>query len=189
MNKAIEFCHMDNGGEFKTAFKDRLIELNIGRSYTVPHTPQSNSIVERSNGIIKRIFNKLIYVHANQDYSKWSEYLDKAVQIYNTKINTTIGTTPQIAANYQQQTDIDKVIENVKKKCIKPGPLQKSYALDQRVRLRIPKGKLAKFDQPNWSEIIYTITSVTQQTQNNLNNAVAKPSRYRITAIGSTVES
>ena len=30
---------------------------------------------------------------------------------------------------------------------------------------------------------------MTQQTQNNLNNAVAKPTTYRITAIGSTVES
>ena len=30
---------------------------------------------------------------------------------------------------------------------------------------------------------------MTQQTQNNLNNAAAKPTRYRITPIGSTVES
>ena len=57
------------------------------------------------------------------------------------------------------------------------------------MRLRIPKGTLAKFDRPNWSEQIYTFTSVTQQTQNNLNNAAAKQARYRTTPIGSTVES
>ena len=79
--------------------------------------------------------------------------------------------------------------QNIKKKSIKPAPLQKNYALDQRVRLRIPKGALAKFDRPNWSEQIYTITSVTQQTQNNLNNAAAKPTRYRITPLNGLVES
>jgi transposase InsO family protein len=61
---------MDNGGEFKREFKDKLDELNIGISNTIPYVPQSNSIVERSNGILKRIFNKLIFIHANQDYSK-----------------------------------------------------------------------------------------------------------------------
>ena len=65
---------MDNGGEFKREFKDKLDELNIGVSNTIPYMPQSNSIVERSNGILKRISNKLIFIHANQEYSKWSEY-------------------------------------------------------------------------------------------------------------------
>jgi hypothetical protein len=46
---------MDNGGEFKREFKDTLEELNIGVSNTIPFMPQSNSIVDRSNGILKRI--------------------------------------------------------------------------------------------------------------------------------------
>jgi uncharacterized protein YozE (UPF0346 family) len=43
--------------------------------------PQSNSFVERSNGIIQRIFNKVLFINADQDYSKWSEYLEQAVQV------------------------------------------------------------------------------------------------------------
>ena len=42
--------------------------------------PQSNSIVERANGVIKRIINKLIYNHMNEDYSKWSHFIDDAVK-------------------------------------------------------------------------------------------------------------
>ena len=65
---------MDNGGEFKREFKEKLEDMT-----------QSNSIVERSNGVLKRILNKLIFIHADQDYSKWSEYLEQAVQIYTNK--------------------------------------------------------------------------------------------------------
>ena len=58
---------MNNGGEFKREFRDELDEFNIGMSNTIPYMPQSNSIVERSDGILKRIFNKLIFIHADQD--------------------------------------------------------------------------------------------------------------------------
>jgi transposase InsO family protein len=51
---------MDNGGEFQREFKEKLDELNIGISNTIPFMPQINSIVERSNGILKRIFNNLM---------------------------------------------------------------------------------------------------------------------------------
>jgi hypothetical protein len=70
LDKPIGFCHMDNVGEFKREFKDKLDELNIGISNTFLYMPQSNSIVERSNGILKRIFNKLIFIDADQNYSK-----------------------------------------------------------------------------------------------------------------------
>jgi transposase InsO family protein len=58
---------MDNGGEFKREFKDKLDDINIGMSDTIPYMPQSNSIAERSNGILKRIFYKPIFIQADQD--------------------------------------------------------------------------------------------------------------------------
>jgi hypothetical protein len=67
---------MDNGTEFFTDFKAILNDKNIGISKTIPYMPQSNSIVER-------IINKLIYNHMNEDYSKWSQFIDEAVNIYN----------------------------------------------------------------------------------------------------------
>ena len=53
--------------------------------------PQSNSIVERANGVIKRIINKLIFNHMNEDYSKWFYFLDEAVKIYNNTKNVSTG--------------------------------------------------------------------------------------------------
>jgi hypothetical protein len=177
---------MDNGGDFKREFKDKLDELNIGINNTIPYMHESNSIVERSNGILKRIFNKLIFIHADQDYSK---YLDQAVQIYNNKINTTIGVTPAQAVEYEHEDDYNNVINSVKDKAIKPSPFQNSYADGQVVRLRILKGKLDKFEKPNWSEQKYTITTVLQQSEDSLNHTSAKPTRYKITPFGGREQS
>ena len=148
---------MDNGGEFKREFKEKLEDMT-----------QSNSIVERSNSVLKRILNKLIFIHADQDYSKWIEYLDQAVKIYNNKINTTIGVTPAQAVQNEHEDDYNNVINSVEDKAIKPSRYQNSYAEGQVVRLRIPKGKLYKFDKPNCSEQKYTITTVLQQSEDTL---------------------
>jgi hypothetical protein len=140
---------MDNGGEFKREFIEELDELNIGISNTIPYIPQSNYIMECSNGIMKRIFNKPLFIRASQDCSKWSEYLDKAVQIYINKINTTIGVTPAKAVKYEHEDDYNNAINSVKDKAIKPSPFQNSYWEVQVVRFRKSKGKLDKFDKPN----------------------------------------
>ena len=189
LTKPVEFVHSDNGAEFGEPFKQMLVNLDIGVSKTVPHTPQSNSIVERSNGILKRIFNKLIYIHGDEEYSKWADYLDQAVYIYNNKRNTTIGTTPEKASRYELKDEIERVVQNVKEKAIKPATFQNSYANGQTVRLRIPKGNISKFDKPNWSDRTYTITSVYKQTTDGLDNETPKPTRYKITPEHGTKES
>ena len=71
---------MDNGTEFFTEFKQILDDKKIGISKTIPYMPQSNSIVERANGVIKRIINKLIFNHMNENYSKWSQFIDDTVK-------------------------------------------------------------------------------------------------------------
>jgi len=50
---------MDNGTEFFTDFKQILDDKKIGISKTIPYMPQSNSIVERANGVIKRNIKKI----------------------------------------------------------------------------------------------------------------------------------
>jgi hypothetical protein len=125
-----------------------------------------------------------VFIHADQDYSKWSEYLKQALQIYNEKINTTIGVTPAQAAEYKHEDDYSNIINSFKDTAIKPSPIQNSYAEGQTVRPRIPKGKLNKFDQPNWSQEKYTITAVLQQSEDILNNTSGKPTRYKKTTFG-----
>ena len=107
--------------------------------------PQSNSIVERTNGVIKRIINKLIYNHMNEDYYKLSHFIDEAVKIYNNTKNVSTEKIQNNAVLFQMKKDIDDVKESIKGKAIKPAPYQNSYKMNQNVRLRIPKSKLDKF--------------------------------------------
>ena len=176
---------MDNGTEFFTDFKNILDDKKIGISKTIPYMPQSNSIVERSNGVIKRIINKLIFNHMNEDYSKWSQFLDEAVNIYNNTKNVSTGKIPNNAVLFQMKEDIDNVKDSIKGKAIKPAPYQNSFKINQHVRLRIPKNKLDKFDRENWSSQIFKITRVIFPTKKEMEGEAAKPVRYRIQPINS----
>jgi len=51
------------------------------------------------------------------------------------------------------------------------------------VRLRIPTGKLSKFDKPNWSLQEYKISEVILPTDTSIKKAIAKPTRYKIRPI------
>jgi len=121
----------------------------------------------------------------NEDYSKWSQFIDEAVNIYNNTKNVSTGKIPNNAALFQQQEDIDDVKESIKGKAIKPAPYQNSYKMNQRVRLRIPKSKLDKFDRDNWSRQEFKITRVTYPTPREMEGEAAKPVRYRIHPINS----
>jgi len=183
-HEPIRFMHMDNGTDFFTDFKQILYDKKIGISKTIQYMPQSNSIVERANGVIKRIINKLIYNHMNEDYSKWSHFIDEAVKIYNKTKNVSTGKIPNNAVLFQKEEDID-VKESIKGKAIKPAPYQNSYKSYQRVRLRIPKSKLDKFERENWSSQIFKITHVIFPIKKEMQGAAAKPVRYRIQPINS----
>ena len=142
--------------------------------------PQSNSIVERANGVIKRIINKLTFNHMNEDYSKWSHFIDDAVKIYNDTMNVSTCKIPNNAALFQLTQDIENVKDSIREKAIKPAPYMNSYKLNQHVRLRIPKSKLDKFDRNNWSNQKFKITRVIFPTRKEMMNEAAKPVRYRI---------
>jgi hypothetical protein len=168
---------MDNGKKFFTDFKQILNDKNIGISKTIPYMPQSNSMVERANGVIQRIINKLIYNHMNEDYSKLSQFIDEALNLYNnTKIVST-GKIPNNAILFQQKEDKDDVKDSIKGKAIKPAPYQNSYKMNQRLRLRIPKSKLDKSDRDNWPNQEFTTTRVIFPTKKEMEGEAAKPVR------------
>ena len=180
----IKFINQDNGSEFKDEFETILRNRNIRISKTIPYLPQSNGIIERCNGTLKRIINKLIFTRENGDYSKWNRYLSQAVDIYNKSINTSTGFIPHESVMFQNQVDLQKVIDSIKEHGItKPTPFQNAYLQGQHVRLRIPKGKLDKFDKPNWSLQEYKISEVILPTDTSIKKAIAKPTRYKIRPI------
>ena len=182
-NNPIKFIHFDNGSEFKNEFAATLKQEDIRISNTIPYMPQSNSIVERFNGTIKRIINKLIFTHGNKNYSRWVEYLDEAVKIYNNTIHSSTGKKPNESVMIRTQENLNEVTNMISDNTIKPLVYQNSYKEGQHVRLRIPKSKLDKFDKNNWSEQKYKITNVIIPTDTMLKKAAAKPTRYKIRPI------
>ena len=58
------------------------------------------------------------------------------------------------------QVKLNEVTNMISDNTIKPLVYQNSYKEGQHVRLRIPKGKLDKFDKNNWSEQKYKITTL-----------------------------
>jgi hypothetical protein len=45
--------------------------------------------------------------HANEDYSKWSHFIDDAVKIYNSTKNVSTSKIPNNAVLFQQREDIE----------------------------------------------------------------------------------
>jgi len=109
-----------------SAFGQARIPRGIQKS-----SPQSNSIVERANGVIKRIINKLIFNHMKEDYFKWKHFIDEAVKIFNSTENVSTGKNPINAVLFQMKEDIVDVKDSIKGKSIKPAPSQNRYKQSQ----------------------------------------------------------
>ena len=182
----IKYIQMDNGSEFNKEFEAaiRKEDGKIKISKTIPYMPQSNSIVERSNGILKRILNKLIFVNGNQEWDRWSEFLPQATEIYNNKMVKSTNMIPSEAIELKEADEWDGVVDHIQKQSkVTPQPLQKTFAPFQRVRLRKPKGSLSKFDKENWTSDIYIITQINKQSKRSMDASMAKATKYFISKI------
>ena len=74
----------DNGGEFQGEFSVWCKENFIQQRHSLSHTPQSQGIVERTIGTLKRRMRT----------KKWTEEIDDVVRIYNNSIHSTTKTKP-----------------------------------------------------------------------------------------------
>ena len=83
---------------------------------TLASQPQSNGLVERANGKLKKIMwqNKKIFGKA------WSDNLDKSVKIYNDYVIRTTGYAPKVAIrlNAEDQRKLRDKVKSVQKKRI-----------------------------------------------------------------------
>ena len=89
MPKAIT---VDNGTQFDAkAFKEFCEQIGTKIHFASVRHPESNGLVERSNGIIMTRIMKLIF---NQPRGKWLDTLIKVVWSHNTTISRSTGFTP-----------------------------------------------------------------------------------------------
>jgi hypothetical protein len=186
---------MDNGGEF--AMTDLFITAlpsTVIRS--IPRVPQSNALVERSIGTLKRILTKLIHtrhqayigIQANNIHGvrnamknpvmwqQWHNELDRGVSIYNNKKNSTTGETPIDALSNHGVTPLqiqNRAVDNG----IQRDGNQSNLPLHAFVRKFEHKNVIEKKDKNNWSAQIYKIIN-----RRNVHNP-DRPTKYTIQKI------
>jgi transposase InsO family protein len=83
---------VDNGTQFDAeTFKDFCNQIGTKIRFASVRHPESNGLVERSNGIIMTRIMKLIF---NQPRGKWPDELVKVVCSHNTTISRSTSFTP-----------------------------------------------------------------------------------------------
>lgn len=155
-DKVPRYILGDDGSEFKGDYIELLKSRGIEKRRTLGGQPQSNGLVERANGKLKRVMAK------NKEIFKgtWVDNLPRATKIYNDYVNRSIGYTP-LAASALKGVDAQTLRDNVMR-TQKDEHREKpaDYKLDDSVRIKIAKGSLDKSTTHNWSSTIYKIRKV-----------------------------
>ena len=99
----VKSVRSDNGPEFKNDnMKAFLEQKEIKQIFSLPHKPQSNGIIERFNGELKRLIN--MSIKTDGDFH-WSKELDTLTDNFNNVKHMTTGERPddvEMYKNYKQ---------------------------------------------------------------------------------------
>lgn len=146
----INTIQSDNGPEFNISFP------TIKHIQSRPYTPQQQGLVERSNGTVKNILNRIM---ESEKSKQWSKYLNDVEETYNSAYNRNLGTSPNNAYNLdpEKQKELYEVQKNVKAKGYKE--ISKVLSVGDTVRIVIEKKGLKK-GGINWSRELYKIHKV-----------------------------
>ena len=109
----------DKGSEFMLNFRDGLRDATEAtknkfykHSFGFEGRSQTQGVVERFNGTLKRIVKQLITNAAGHvELERWHMYLEPAVKIYNNNIHSTIMRAPNSVGDYQD--DVKTVKQSV----------------------------------------------------------------------------
>jgi len=176
-HRSIKFIQSDEGPEFQTRYAEVLAEFKIKNVHSIPGQPQTNSIVERANGTLKRLLGKMVFLQDNvnktQNWYNWTKYLDKGVDMYNNTVNRSIKMRPMRAVTLPDLTNLDLNVKKAQKAA--NTALKPPYELGIKVRKRILRSSLGKASDPAWSSDTYTITRLIIPRIPN------RPVKYEIT--------
>jgi transposase InsO family protein len=90
----VRVWRSDNGGEFiSDAYTIMLAENSIAQKTGAPYTPESQGIVERANGTIKRLFGKVLR-SLGTPASLWPGLVQGVVQAINNAVHASTGESP-----------------------------------------------------------------------------------------------
>jgi hypothetical protein len=142
----------DNGNEFNITLPEGVNWIR-GKSYT----PQSQAIVERTNGTIKQALFKIFTIQNSQ---RWINILPQVIDNYNNTIHTGINKTPNQSFNsseQEQQEQFKQVSEHLNKSI--PFNTENVLTVGSLVRIAIRKESKSK-GEPTFTNEIYKIASV-----------------------------
>ncbi len=170
-NVRFKVVQTDQGGEFEIDFSVYGAKHIKGQAYT----PQQQSVIERSNGTIKTVIKKHLYIQQNNN---WVDMLDDVENAYNDTFNTTTKHTPNELYNGSlgKQTEVADQIKNDKAKGYS-GNTEK-FEINDHVRVLIAKKKDSKLEQ-NYTQEVFKIKSILKGKVES--NSV---DRYKITDLG-----
>ncbi len=156
---AFRIIRTDPGSEFKNnLIKNLMRQKGVIQVFGKARTPQSQGLVERFNGTLKRLILKARELKLLQ----WDTFLQVLVDNYNKTFQDTIKATPNEVddgdVNIQKKTK--QLIETKTKRKI---PIKANFDVvkGDNVRVRIEKDLFPKGSVPNWSSDIFKVDKVT----------------------------
>jgi hypothetical protein len=136
--------HCDN--EFATGeFNKLAIKYNIHFIFSEAYDEQKNSIVERFNGTLAKMYQK--YRQGQRKYN-WPKVLNEVIENYNSTYHSTIKATPY---DIWHGKDINSQIVKV----VKP-----EFQVGDMVRIKIKKSIFDKGDELRYSTEVFKIIKI-----------------------------
>lgn len=144
----------DNGSEFMSILNKKLEEQGIKHWTGIPGRPQSQGIIERFNGTLKRYIQQGISATKNKNWVRW---LPTYLNNYNNTQNRTIDKAPNEVDDLNKEVVAQKLRDRANKMNVAD---KNDVKIGDKVRKKIFKGKLDKYSKPNWSDELHTVSRV-----------------------------
>lgn len=163
----------DNGPEFTGQnFREFLKDLDIKHQTTTSHNPQANGKIERLNGTIKRLYEKMELSEPEVEMNQTT--LDKLLKAYNNSTHSVIKMAPGKAIEAENVKIVKAV--NDRRENTNLSKQKDDLEVGDKVRIVVKhESEDSKKYRPNWSEETYKIKSIRRPRQ-----VLVNPIQYKI---------
>ena len=144
----------DDGKEFVNKIFNEFLKVNNIKRYS-RYTSKGAVFAERFNKTIRNLLKKPVFEKGN---ANWVDELPKVIKKYNNTIHHSTKMTPIDASKRKNENEVYNNLQDKRKKQ-KP-----KYKLGDLVRTADKRNIFSKGDSTNWSNKLYTITEIIDDT-------------------------
>ena len=154
----VKVIGFDAGKEFLGDVGRILKDRNIEKRMTLPGSPWSNGLIERTHGAMKRLSSMQIKIKGGN----WASNLEDALKQKNLLLNNTLGCSSSEALLWSPEqvgTFRKKVLADVKERSGRKFGGTDELEVGEKVRVKLARGLLSKVggSAQGWTSTIYTI--------------------------------